>query len=253
MKQLVIINHDHQLVAVLGKKCASSSIRSLFLGLSKKSPGDVYINDYWSQNIDDNNLSARWIPTQKLVDFQKARPEYRWFTVVRNPHLRALSIYFNKINLLTKQFHRSIYFYGKLRKLTAGYSAWRNNQVSLAAMREKISFEEFLLSLRKHGLMFDNHFTPQSIQIGCDYLKFDRILRVETLNEDLPNFLTSIGITITDVMIPRANESRYQNPRLSFFTPETISLVQSLYEADFSKLGYDPNSILGTDITKIAA
>lgn len=237
---LAIINHDYQLVAVLAKKCASSSIRRLFLELPKHGPDQSYIRDYNSSHIFENNMSARWIPTEKLADFQRSHRDYTWFTVVRNPYLRALSNYFNKINILTKRHHRLIYYYGKLCKLFGGYSAWNENGVSLRGMRTLMTFEQFLASLQVHGLD-DDHFTPQSTQIGFNSLQFDRILRVERLDDDLPRFLRECGASfpVCQKSVPTLNNSDYRKSLSSYFTPQSVSVINSLYDEDFVRLGYD--------------
>lgn len=188
-------------------------------------------------------MRREFLTVEQGVEFQQQNPDYAWITVVRNPFERALSNYFNKMNVFCKTYHPSVYLYGKFRKLVKGPTAWRYNQHSLAAMRDRLRFEETLKTLVEQGIDFDDHFTLQTNHIGYGKIIFDHVLRVEKLDQQLAQLLDAYGLEQqkkeADSNVPRKNSSRYGSNRDKYFTEEAIRLIRQLYATDFANFGYD--------------
>ncbi len=193
--------------------------------------------------LPQHGMRREFLTLDQGIALQQQNPDYAWVTVVRNPFERALSNYFNKMNVFCKAYHPSVYYYGKLRKLLRGPSAWRYNQHSLAAMRDQLSFDQTLQTLVERGTDFDDHFTPQTNHIGFGNITFDHVLRVDKLNEQLPQLLDAYGLKQAkkqvDSSVPRKNTSRYGKDRDQYFTEEAIRLIRQLYAEDFANFGYD--------------
>lgn len=134
------------------------------------------------------------------------------FTFVRNPYVRVLSAYLDKIE----------------RKADArGRTA---------------SFLEFLRYLDRGGLYRNAHWAPQVSLMLVPVRELDFVGRVESLERDLATVLATIRGTPGD-RPPRAalgNRTGAADRLAQYYDDECVAMVRCLYAQDFSTFGYDP-------------
>lgn len=151
--------------------------------------------------------------------------EKPFFSIVRNPYSRLLSAYYHKIIAADPPV-----------------LDWFCERFFLR--REKISGENIPLSLFLKLLMCDDpllmnaHFRPQSVNLMLPYADLDFLGHVEnmTTTED---FLSGHGITPVTANVSPPN---YLDGVIQQMDTTCENLLRSLYQSDFTGLGYDPDS-----------
>lgn len=146
-------------------------------------------------------------------DIAKHQASYNYFTIVRNPFHRLVSVYLDLFNPKNTFFSYQSYLFGILKA-----------DMSFAAFVQALSvIPEHLLSL---------HFVPQSVIIGQvpQPVKF---FRIEYDKHELTNFLNTYSIYIKH---QNKNESTYSYR--DFYTPELVELVYRRYQQDVEAFGY---------------
>lgn len=129
------------------------------------------------------------------------------FTVVRNPFLRALSGYRDK-------GHR---------------------------LGDNLTFREFLQIVSEQDpSKINHHFAPQSIITAADQLKYDSIIYLESLDNQLAQLLA----VLFNRPLPIINGYNSTNSK-SFISEQIdeycVELIRDYYAEDFSTFGYDTN------------
>ncbi|MCX7890600.1 MAG: sulfotransferase family protein [Rhodobacteraceae bacterium] len=147
------------------------------------------------------------------------------FTVVRDPHARALSAFLDKVGRRT------------------GHSAHFFRWFRPATPREP-GFADFVAYLEEGGLWHDLHWAPQHGLLHLPFARYDMIGRVERLETDLPAILARAfgappaGIERFDHAPPTGAAARLP----AMLTPALRAALARLYAADFAAFGYDPGA-----------
>ena len=197
-------------------KCGSSTVRSTLwaaehdMGLAappsstphRPSPDTPFISD-----------PARWEGVdQSFV-----------FTIARNPYVRVLSAYLDKIQD------------GRDKRV------WQKFAAQHGIERPGLSFREFLtIVAATPPARMDPHWRPQSCNLVPGLIPYDFIGSLENFEADLGYILGQIfpgrAVPIRDYKPHRTGAS----DRLAeFFGSEEIRLVREIYGRDFVDLGYD--------------
>ena len=211
--QGVIASRRLNYIYVQNWKCASSTVRSTLwaaehrLGLAgppenphRPSPASPFVDD-----------PARWEHADRTFVF----------TIVRNPFVRVLSAYLDKIKL-----HRD-------RKVWAPFARRHG-------LGDRVpDFAEFLRLVAGTPVdEMDPHWRPQSCTLLPGIIPYDHVGALETIERDLPAILTSIfpGGTAIRRHVRHVTESAEKLG--AYFGPEQLRLARSIYERDFVELGY---------------
>lgn len=134
------------------------------------------------------------------------------FTFVRNPYVRVLSAYLDKIE----------------RKAAHGGRA--------------VSFLEFLRRLERGELYRNAHWAPQASLLLLPVTEYDFIGRVESLERDLAAVLEILQGRPGD-RTPRSALGNWTGAggRLAqYYDDASLALVRRLYARDFEVFGYEP-------------
>jgi hypothetical protein len=164
-------------------------------------------------------------PTQ-VGDFQSLveRPDYFKFCFVRDPHIRLLSSYLNRIagNKAQKQ------------------AVLRGVGLADAPLETHVSFETFVSFVTSQSpAEMDPHWRPQYHQTLQGALPYDFIGRVERLHEDLEVVAGHLGRDFL-ACVPKKPMNVHNAAALfeRYYTPELLDKVTQLYAIDFETFGY---------------
>lgn len=152
---------------------------------------------------------------------------HTYITVVRNPHDRCLSAFLDKVASAKPDY-----------KGTPGWG-----------MNSREGFAAFVAFLKTEaGLGANRHWVPQTDILIMPAARFDQILHLETLAEDMAKLLTRIG---RDPAAAKALERPHHleaakpgkitgatSKRDAYYDAELLADVQAIYRRDFEDLGY---------------
>jgi hypothetical protein len=243
----LIVSEPARVLYVLGPKCGSTGTVNLFLRLSGLDVPHGMDRNHANRAMRDGRLAAVGMQYyrcgHRLIREMRAKyPGFTLLTNIRDPYGRALSNWFSKINRYARAFAPPVYRYGKLRQLLSGPAKWDSSRHGNVFMQRRISFEDMLRGLAEHGPGFDPHFDLQWNVLDFARLRYDRILRLETLDERLIPTLAELGMPAAMLArvegLKHANASDYRQPKDSYFTPEARRLIEQVYARDFAELDY---------------
>ncbi len=147
---------------------------------------------------------------------------YRRFCFVRNPYTRVVSLYHH---------HRSM----RTRRAPGFAPIPRIKALAKYRLERPKSFKEYVLTLEKHQGMtmplYDFIHDDAGICLVDDVLKF------EELTDELPGYLSQLGIQIRHEDIPMVGSSDIREYK-SFYDSETRGFVQSFYRYELDRFGY---------------
>ena len=137
-----------------------------------------------------------WLPYLIEKEFPEKFKNYKKFCIVRNPYTRVISEYFYQFP------------------------------------KQMVTFEDFVL--KRLNLNERDHYLPQHLYF--ENIKYDYVLRTETLNEDFKNMSKDFPF---DGSLRRENKrGNGSENRMNLLTPEIIEKINSLYEKDFKMFNY---------------
>lgn len=222
MAQLkTLISETHKLAYVWVPKCASSTMFQIFQVISGVPDADmcrrVDVTDEMLSRYGSRRIQTRRHKIKKFV----ASTDYSWFTIVREPYGRLISSYNNKIDFFAQKFAPDVF-----EKHIEQIAIARNNHTDIPKIRKKmqqdISFADFVNALHENGTNFDAHFIPQTAHINQDIVSYSAILKLETLQTDLPNFLETANVDAAVIARAMALPPRNQSVQ-SNLTPAILS------------------------------
>lgn len=242
----LIVSNRYQLVCMTVPKCASTTMISVFADLHDQ-PGAPRERHRLQEITDPNHPMDR---RQDITIFRRDRleeafaifPDYVWFSIVRDPYGRLLSNYANKINRFAARFRRGLYMRYKLAQALGGPRVWDDVRLAMPYLISRISYRDFVETLEREGTDWDPHFKKQSAVLKLPRIRYRKLLRLESLQEELPRFLREAGVC-TDRVARLGIVSRLNGSRSDAFggTSQELELrpaVYRLYRADFEMLGY---------------
>ncbi|WP_185962540.1 sulfotransferase family protein [Thalassomonas sp. M1454] len=151
-------------------------------------------------------------PSQlKTAELEKFDDLFK-FAVVRDPFSRTLSAYLDKID---RKFNQN---------------------------EEKISFKDFLKSLKAGKLHSNLHWAPQTSILLIPIEEFDFIGKFENLNDDLAFIINKIKgqeSTNNDFSRKGPPSTSATDKVKKYYDSECVELMQQMYSKDFELLGYN--------------
>ncbi|WP_346908787.1 sulfotransferase family protein [uncultured Roseibium sp.] len=151
---------------------------------------------------------------------------YRTLVVVRDPYVRALSAFLDKVAPgCQKQFFN--------------YPGFGDPSPD--------GFERFLQRLKRSMGTANRHFWPQADLLFQPLERFSCVAHLETLTQDLGKFLASIGVDSSCRSFDRPHDLERLEPGKvtksarfldNYYRAGSLKLVQELYRKDFDLFGY---------------
>lgn len=167
----------------------------------------------------DRSLSPQQVNQLADLHMHHTLPgkEVRFFTVVRNPFARIVSVYREFFEKERKPFLYEDYLFG--------------------ALRQQMSFTQFVSTVRLiPDLLKDQHLKPQQCFLRY-YERNGKPVRVLKLEDDVEirNFLASYGL-----MFENFNHSEEPYDYFSYYDRDALADVLHIYKVDILRFGYEP-------------
>ena len=167
-------------------------------------------------------------PFQLPADFLETvltSPDYRRFTVVRDPASRVLSAYLEKIRQGLKQ---SIAVVEVLKQRTG-----RDIEAG------DITFAEFLdVVASQTSREQDSHWRRQADQVGLGIVEYDAVIHLEELDASWSQVAELTSTPELEEQYFCRNSTAASSKVGEYYTPELRALVAEAYARDYAELGY---------------
>lgn len=155
-----------------------------------------------------------------------------FFSVVRNPYVRVLSTYLNKI-------HKNPRDAGFWRKFTTQFGLSQSTQ---------LGFPEFIsLITEEKPELLDWHLCPQYVNLLYPIAPLDFIGRLEEMDQ-VVEFLSEQGVKAR-VHIPHHTSAKRQID--AFYSKKEAQIVSNYYEKDFELYGYSEDLTRVNPVRKV--
>ena len=171
-------------------------------------------------------LSASMMPDESVQTVLYGSEYYRFY-ISRNPFARLVSAYENKIN--RKGTDNSKLFKGMLRNECPGLT-----------LGEFISFSEFVecVTSAKATNMNDPHWRPQCDLCRLDAIKYDKIISLENIKEDIRDLFEDLGWENDIDTLMLDTKPSGSKAIKSYYSDLDIERVLKYYADDFKFLNY---------------
>lgn len=205
-------------------------------------------NELWRQEVADVPLPRDFLQNQRphapfphhilIKPFQLGISKFNEFVhdssvvkwaVVRNPFVRTLSGYLDKVRRGEPQFNNIRNKVALLR-----------NVPTEAVEHTDVTFEEFCHALQMFGrpLDFDQHWRPQYQHICGDIIPYTYIGKLETLDEDSGRMSRLLGLSGLTFGQGRSHATGSEEKLAEHYTERCLAIVRDVYKDDFQHFGY---------------
>ena len=184
---MFLCSKKHRILYIETPKCASTTVIQYMLrihGIHTKLNPRKFVRKRPGE-LAKAGLFRASFQSRSHRQLKKMTDGFFCFSVVRDPYLRTISNYRNKLNRYGACFHRIAYYKGKVSQLLAGPSAWSNPNAASSCIANSITFEDFVAGLSKHGTDFDQHYWPLTKILNRAPIHCNKILKMENLHSDL--------------------------------------------------------------------
>lgn len=152
-------------------------------------------------------------------------PDYRRFTVVREPAARALSGFLEKVGQGLKQSEQ----------ITEALRARTGREIAPA----DVTLEQFLdVLITMPSRKQDPHWRRQADHIGLSIVPYDAVVHLEDLDTswDLIGELTGTPDLVGEFFCRTSTGARTR--MADYYTPELLAMVGEIYARDYADLNY---------------
>lgn len=240
-----LISHSQKIVYRPVPKCASTTMHKFFLNISgintTLEPREAVWGSALAAERKRAGLEGASVEAEAVADFVSRYESYSWISVVRDPYERCVSGYEKQIWRFAKKYERKSARRAKLYRSFVNLLPMKRDKkyhLGMARIKELVPFEMFLDGLVAHGPSFDPHFAPQSDIIHFSNIKFDRIIKLEELDQGLRDVFSMGKGGTAEGAIPRLNSSSSVKTYHTALSDALKEKIYALYQRDFENLGY---------------
>lgn len=209
------ISHSYKTIFFAVPRTGSTSVRKIL------DPYADVASRHVSQITEDHPFYHHMSPRELRTVFADRNwnwDAYRKFCLVRNPFDRVVSL-----------------FHHRLRQNDSGTFNRLLRRLRVRVRRPQIFSAYVSTHIRDWGRLE----TPVSAFIHDEEGRtlVDDVLQFERMKDELPRYLTSLGIDVSPADIPHANSSNRRDYSL-YYTELSRSIVASVYQDDIKTYGY---------------
>lgn len=155
--------------------------------------------------------------------------EYFRFSFVREPYVRVLSAYLDKIVRLKPQAKKVL----RALNITFDDEAFSNID---------ISFEQFILSIEKTPVRrLDKHWRPQHMLLMHPFINLDFTGKIESFNDGWNSVISRIGLTNDTGENVLWHQTNAKENLSQHYTSNFRDRINKIYRLDFETYGYNRN------------
>lgn len=152
-------------------------------------------------------------------------PDYRRFTVVREPSTRLLSAYLEKVQQGLKQSDAVV---AALAERGVDVQA---GDVTLAQFVEVVAAQ--------NSRDQDPHWRRQADHLGIGIVDYDAVIHLEELDASWSRIESLTGIAHLQERFYCRNSTSAGTKRAEYYTPELLARVADVYSRDYAELDYE--------------
>lgn len=224
------ISHKYRYIYVETPKVACSTIK---LTLQRAELEDPTFMQSSFLDIHDRRSSPLSHPAQ-IESFPDliSSDKYFKFCFVRNPFVRMLSCYLDKIVV-----HRDAHIVGDRPEKRQILSQLNRSTDDLTA---RVTFREFVHAVAAQPPeLMDPHWAIQWFHTAQGRIRYDQIGRFEDFLADFRTICGRISMNLSRYYHDeRRNETTAQHKLSQYYTPEIADVVRDVYHDDFEGFGY---------------
>ncbi|MEM7591978.1 MAG: sulfotransferase family 2 domain-containing protein [Cyanobacteria bacterium P01_A01_bin.83] len=216
------ISHKYNYLYVETPKAGCSSIKMTLQRMELDLP-DFYREDF--EDIHNRNFSPL-LKASQVGSFDRFinRPNLFKFCFARNPYIRLLSAYLEKIKLNKPQKKDILQHLGK----------------NIRQLNIKISFDEFIRVIYEQPIAnLNDHWNIQYYQTCQNSIKYNFIGKVENFDRDFEFVLNTVNKDYQKYVLKEQRHASGADKLLqTYYTPALIDLVRKKFALDFEHFGY---------------
>nr|XP_040572016.1 carbohydrate sulfotransferase 14-like [Lepeophtheirus salmonis]XP_040572017.1 carbohydrate sulfotransferase 14-like [Lepeophtheirus salmonis] len=229
----LMVDHKHGLTYCWNHKAASTSWSEFFSRLTN--------NIYILRSKEYYKLNSYMAPRTELELTESLR-ETTKFMVIRHPLSRIVSAYRDRIKNNPDSFQG--------RKFIPLIHNQVKNQVTIDRIPSFNDFVQYIVN--GNSISIDSHWTPYSLQCDPCSIKYDAIIKTETMMKDFTYIQTKKNLTKEISLFERHRINRSEKEEFTATKKYLSQLENQLfykllahYQQDFLLFDYDPFLFIG--------
>ncbi|XP_068164937.1 carbohydrate sulfotransferase 12-like [Antennarius striatus] len=235
--QQLLVDDNHGVLYCFIPKVACTTWKRFMLVLMQ---GEPY-QDAMFFRIVHRNPMLKYLDRNSRMEAKAKLKHYRKFLFVRNPFVRLISAYRDKMR------NNKEPYYEKLNKLilekygNQSHSANTTAELASGVFPSFHNFIQYLIDRKTQRKPFDQHWRPMYQLCNPCLIKYDFIGYQETLSEDAEHFLRILKLD-NDIKLPPAYINVTTKEVVSAYFKqvpiEDRKKLYQIYEMDFELFGY---------------
>lgn len=224
IEQHIHVSRADKFIYVVNLKAASTSLRALLLQCAAINRGAAPLTTKYKSSMRTEFDGIDTIGGPKLVSHLND-PNWFTFTCVRHPYTRTLSTYYKKLHQDATRLRMKDLF----------------EQHGLS-FEWPLSFDAFLTFLEVYEAppeTLNRHWISQAKGTFHGTIKYDRILRFESLRSDLNEIAERI--CVNPDALKHLNQRKGVSSQRLELSQSHKQRIYNLYKEDFEAFGYEPD------------